>query len=141
MSEPSVFERYRPLVDNVFLQLEPLDTEIQSKWIITSAHRKADPKQVRFARVLASGPGYWMQREVPQRGTLGEHTEPLPYFVPNVTKAGDRVLVAHDAGNHWGWNTIKPRHNKQTTFEPLDKGEREVRIVREDEILLIIDED
>lgn len=84
-------------------------------------------KDSRWAKVIASGPGYRMQRAA---GARGSQDGP---FVPNETKPGDRVLVDALAGDEWDDSLTTPRHNGK------DGDFGELRWVRESEILAVED--
>lgn len=117
--------RIKPFADNVLLVMEPQPTETASGLAIVHT-RGPGARESRTARVLESGPGY-------HKPCCGE-------FIPNETKPGDRVLVDAMAGQIYALDLTAPRHNKSSEFQEL-LGERgEFRLVREDEILAIIDD-
>ncbi len=119
----------RPFQDNVFLELEPLPEKsdggihlVQQTWL--------GARGSRYARVIASGPGYYLQKGGGARGTV----ENGRAFVPNQTKEGDRVVVDALAGTVYDGELSAPRHNQQTQYGSL-------RVVREQEILGILVDD
>lgn len=116
----------RPYADNVWIELEPQPTQTAGGLFIPQQSR-AGARGSRFARVLASGPGYRRQVSAGARGTQDG------VFVPNETSAGDRVLVDAMAGQAWDGENSAPRHNKGGDF-----GDK--RVVREAEILAIVTE-
>jgi co-chaperonin GroES (HSP10) len=112
--------------DNVLLTFEPLDTMTASGLHLPQQSRQG-ARGSRYARVTASGPGHYRQAKVGANGTCDRQ------FVPNETRPGDRVLVDALAGQAWETDMSMPRHNKGGDFG-------DTRIVREDEILAIIEE-
>jgi len=114
--------------DNVILLLEPEPTKIGSFWIAP----KQNVRGSRTARVLSSGPGYHREPS---------YSNPQGVFIENQVKPGDRVIVDALAGQNYQLDLSVPRHNKDQEFKDLlgDKGE--FRIVREAEILALIDDD
>lgn len=110
--------------DNVIIVLEPLPTETASG--IAMVRMNKNTKESRTARVVASGPGYTNARGV---------------FVPNEVKPGDRVIVDALAGQHYQLDLTVPRHNKSSEFQELFGERGEFRIVREQEILGIVEDD
>jgi hypothetical protein len=61
--------------------------------------------------------------------------------VPNTVQPGDRVIVDARAGQNYDMDLTTPRHNKPTEFQELVGERGEFRIVREEEILAVIEED
>jgi len=125
----------RPLADNVVIRLEPLETETASG--IALVPGKRDRRGHRTAIVIASGPGHYRQ----VRRTLGDGT---PYttdgpFVPNEVKPGDRVVVDALAGQNYDLDINIPRHNKGAEFAAIADARGEFRIVREQEILGVVE--
>jgi len=112
----------RAYADNVILRLEPLDTVSSGGIHLVQGSRTT--KGHRAATVLASGPGY--------------HTS-LGVLVPNEVDPGDRVVVDALAGDTYDWELSPVRHNVNQTFEALDGVEGEIRVVRHDEILGVIE--
>lgn len=116
----------QPYADNVLIELEPLETKTASG--IALVHTRAPgAREHRFARVIASGPGY-------RKKCCGG-------FVPNETRPGDRVIVDALAGDRmkWDFDVSAPRQNKQGDMDHL-LGERGAwRMVREEEILAIVE--
>lgn len=115
-----------PYADNLLIVLEPLETQTKSGIALV---RSSGPgaKEHRTARVIASGPGH----KRPCCGT----------FVPNETKPGDRVIVDALAGDrqHFAWDLTAPRHNKIPGFDELFGERAEYRVIREDEVLAVIE--
>ena len=118
----------RPHKDNVLIELEPLATATASGLALVHT-RAPGAREHRFARVVASGTGY-------KRPCCGA-------FVPNETKPGDRVIVDALAGDRmkYDFDISAPRQNKDGDIDHL-LGERGAwRIVREEEILAIVQEE
>jgi co-chaperonin GroES (HSP10) len=116
----------RPYADNVWIELEPVAT-VSPGGLFIPQQSRAGARGSRFARVLASGKGYYRQVNDFANGTRDQA------FIPNETKEGDRVLVDAMAGQAWDGEMSMPRHNKGGDF-----GDR--RVVREAEILAIVTE-
>ncbi len=115
---------FRAYQDNVVIELEPLATRTESG-LELRPDGKAGAYAHRFAKVIRSGPGY--------------HT-PKGVFIPNEVKAGDRVVVSALAGQDFAMDLTVPRHNKSSQFQELFGERGEFRIVREDEILAVVEE-
>lgn len=115
----------RCYADNVVLVMEPLPTETASGLAIVH-NRSPGARESRTARVLASGPGY--------------HRKCCGGFVPNEVREGDRVIVDALAGQNFAFDLNAPRQNKSAEFQELVGDRGEFRIVREEEILGIIEE-
>lgn len=116
-----------PYADNVILELEPLEATTKSGIHIVDTSRKH--KGHRTARVLASGPGYM---SIPTYRSAS-------HLIPNETRAGDRVVVDALAGQDYSLDFNAPRHNKSPEFQELFGRGGEFRIVREAEILAVIE--
>lgn len=116
---------FKAYADNVIIVLEPVPTETASGIAIVH-NRKPGAREQRSARVIASGPGY--------------HTR-LGALVPNTVKVGDRVMVDAMAGQNYAMDLTVPRHNKSAEFGELFGDRGEFRIVREQEILAVIDDE
>jgi len=114
--------------DNVVLVLEPEVTQIGSLFVAP----KQNARGSRTARVVASGPGYHKE---PSYGN------PHGVFIPNETRPGDRVLIDALAGQNYSLDLSVPRHNKDQAFKDLLGEKGEFRIVRESEILALVDDD
>ena len=125
----------RAFRDNVVLLLEPLEHKTASGISII----EHQPKH-RTALVLSSGPGYYLQRRVRGSDMLGDHTEETAVLVPNQTRPGDRVLIDALAGQHYVLDVSVPRHNKETIFDQVGGERGEFRIVREQEILGVLED-
>lgn len=142
-----------PTKDNVLLRLLPLDAEIKSDLIDTSAMTNfwTSGKACRHAIVVAAGPGHHRQRRVPRgRGlpasTLCEHDIETDQFIPTELKPGQRVIIDHDSGDSAGhayrWNKQGvPRHNVPCEFDSFGNERGEYRVVREDEVLAVFEEE
>lgn len=115
---------FRAYMDNCVLELEPLPKE--SAGGIALVNMGPNNKGHRTAVVKASGPGYTTTQGV---------------FIPNTVKAGDRVLVDALAGQHYALDLTIPRHNKSSEFQELFGDRGEFRIVREQEILGVLEDD
>jgi len=125
---------FRCYADNVAIQLEPLEVMTQSGLHLPQRTERGAMGH-RIARVIASGPGHYRQK----RGGAGSTVDGA--FVANETKPGDRVIVPALCGTNFDMDLTVPRHNKGEDFKELlgDKGE--FRIVRENEILGILESD
>lgn len=111
---------FRAYADNVVIELEPPEKLSEVVTIVSSKHKH------RTAIVKASGPGY---------------TDAHGRFIPNEVKAGDRVIVDAFAGQDYAMDLTVPRHNKSSEFQELFGDRGEFRIVREQEILGIIEQE
>ncbi len=114
---------FRAYADNVVIELEPVRTETDSGIAIVQTAKGA--RDHRVARVVASGPGY---------------TLPSGAFVPNTVRAGERVLVDALCGQNYDLDLTVPRHNKSAQFQELFGDRGEFRIVREQEILGVLED-
>lgn len=113
--------------DNVLLKLEPLST-VSASGLALVHTRAPGAREHRYAKVLASGPGYFTR---------------LGALVPNTVKEGDRVIVDALAGDRvkWDFDLSAPRQNAMPEMDHL-LGERGAyRCVREQEILCVVDSD
>jgi co-chaperonin GroES (HSP10) len=122
---------FRPTQDNVLLRLEPLPTKSAGGIELVNMNNRG-ARQSRTAVVLASGPGYYGRPTYMNPGGL---------LHPNETKPGDRVIVDALAGHDWSMNLSAPRHHdKPHDFGALpDMPDGEYRVVREDEVLMVIE--
>lgn len=120
---------FRPFMDNVFLELEPLPT-VSAGGLHLPQQSWLGARGSRYARVIASGPGFYLNKPGGARGTV----ENGRAFVPNQTKPGDRVVVDALAGTVYDGELSAPRHNKETAYGLM-------RVVREQEILAIVEDD
>jgi co-chaperonin GroES (HSP10) len=127
---------FRALADNVAIVLEPLETMTHGGLHLPQRTERG-ALGCRFAKVIASGPGHWAQR----RGGAGSTVEMTRAFVPNETKPGDRVLLPALSGTNFDLDISIPRHNKGDDFKELLGEKGEFRIVREAEILAIVETD
>lgn len=116
--------KFRAFADNVLVRLLPLPTRTASG-IYTPPSEKRRVQETREAVVVASGPGYHNKS-----GKL----------VPNETRAGDRVLVPAQAGDIWHSALSAPRFNKTAEFQGLMGEEGDYRVVREQEILCVLEQ-
>ena len=113
----------RAYADNVVLAFEPRETQTASGLALVHG-AKTGARDHRIARVVASGPGYH---------------KPSGLFVPNEVKTGDRVIVDALAGQNYQMDLSVPRHNKSQEFQELFGDRGEFRIVREEEILGVLE--
>ena len=118
----------RPYADNVHIELEPLPTKSPSGLLHIPQQSRQGARGHRYALVVASGPGHWRQVSAGAKGTRDT------VFVPNETRPGDRVVVDAQCGTAWEGELSVPRHNPGGDFG-------DVRIVRESEILAILETD
>lgn len=122
----------KPYMDNVVVVFEPEPTMHRSGLALPQLGKKNLARSARAARVLASGPGYWRNPTF---------DAPRGVFVPNEVKEGDRVLVTATAGQDYTLDLNAPRHNKAPDFQDACGIRGEFRIVREQEIFALIDDD
>lgn len=118
----------RPYADNVIIELEPLSHT--TKTGIHVVQHNANRRGHRTAKVIASGPGYYSIPTYSRPATL----------IPNETRPGDRVVVDALAGQDYSLDFNAPRHNKSPEFQELFGRGGEFRIVREQEILGVLEE-
>jgi co-chaperonin GroES (HSP10) len=111
----------KPQQDNVVVQFLPLLKSVGA--ILLPGNVK--PEKTLKARVVAVGPGHY------DRGGRGP-------FIPTTVEVGDIVLVDRQAGQDYCLDINVPRQNKGAEFAD---GEDNFRVVREDEILAIVDDD
>jgi co-chaperonin GroES (HSP10) len=123
---------FRAYADNVVIQLLPRETETASGLAIVHSG-KSGAREHRKARVLASGPGY----RRPVKGGCGEVYGGI--LVPNEVQPGDIVLVDALAGQNYDFDLTVPRHNKSAEFQDMFGDAGEFRIVREQEILAVVE--
>jgi len=123
---------FRAYADNVVIQIEPRETQTESG--LTLVHGgKNGAREHRTARVVASGPGYYRSKPGGANGTE------RGVFVPNEVKPGMRVIVDALAGQDYALDLSVPRHNKSAEFQELFGDKGEFRIVREEEILGVLE--
>jgi co-chaperonin GroES (HSP10) len=127
---------FRAYADNVVLRIEPLSTISDSGALHLPQRTERGAMGGMFARVLASGPGHYAQ----VRGGAGSTVEQSRAFVPNETREGDRVIISAHAGTNFELDISIPRHNKSAAFQELIGEKGEFRVVREAEILGIVEE-
>lgn len=125
---------FRCYADNVAIQLEPLETMTTSGLHLPQRTERG-AMGYRTAKVTASGPGHYRQK----RSGAGSTSDGA--FVPNETKPGDRVLVPALCGTNFEMDLTVPRHNKGLDFSELLGDAGEFRVVRESEILGILETD
>ena len=128
---------FRPYADNVVIELLPLESQtasgIQLAW-----DGKAKARGHRFARVVASGPGYWLRLQ--NKDAQGLQKTFRDVFIPNEVKQGETVLVDALAGQDYAMDVTIPRHNKSNEFQELFGDRGEFRIIREQEILGVVEQ-
>ena len=124
----------RPTADNVVLRLLPVEKTTASGIWVPNANKRGEARR---AEVIAVGPGHYEQR----RKRLGDqvYTVDGP-FVPTSVKPGDIVLVDPQAGQDYTLDLSIPRHNKGQNFDQIADERGEFRIVRESEILGVVEE-
>ena len=127
---------FRPYGDNVVIVLEPLETETASGIALVQGGARA--RDHRTARVIASGPGYTARIGKQEHGTNAWSWRDI--FIPNEVKPGDRVIVDALAGQDYAMDLTVPRHNKPQEFGELFGDRGQFRIVREGEILGVVEE-
>lgn len=125
---------FRCYADNVAISLEPLETMTQSGLHLPQRTERG-AMGFRTARVLASGPGHYRQKNGGAASTVDAA------FVPNETRVGDRVLVPALCGTNFEMDLTIPRHNPGFDFTELLGDAGEFRVVRESEILGILETD
>lgn len=113
----------RPIQDNVVIRFSPRPAVTASGLLHIPQTVTESRVGTREATVLAVGPG---------------HTNRRGLFIPTAVKVGENVLVDALAGQNYDLDLTVPRHNKPTEWAD-DRGE--FRIVREDEILGVIERD
>lgn len=109
---------FRAYQDNVLIRFER-QPEMSSSGLLHLPQTREE--KTRTAEVMAVGPGY---------------TNRGGHFVPTQTKVGDRVVVDARAGQNYDLDLSVPRHNKPAEWAD-ERGE--FRIIREDEILAVLD--
>ncbi len=133
----------KPLQDNVLIELEPLETRTASGVILADfeyedgENKKGRTKKrnapTRFAKVLAVGNGHF-----PGCKHCGNVKNT---FIPTTVKPGDRVLVPGLAGEDYSMDISAPRHHKaHHNFAEIGEVRGELRIVREGQILGLVEE-
>jgi co-chaperonin GroES (HSP10) len=115
---------FRAYADNVVLEFEPRETQTASGLTVVHSGKKG-ARDHRTARVVASGPGYTRRSGV---------------FIANEVQPGDRVVVDALAGQDYAMDLSVPRHNKSAEFQDLFGDRGEFRIVREEEILGVLEQ-
>lgn len=116
---------FRAYADNVVIELLPLETRTASGLALVHGSKQG-ARDHRRARVVASGPGYHDARD---------------RFIANTVQVGDIVIVDAHAGQDYAMDLSVPRHNKSAEFQELFGDRGEFRIVREQEILGILEEE
>ena len=124
---------FRPYADNVLIVLEPEQTEYNGLFCAPSNKRKGYAH--RFAKVLAVGPGHYRNKPIGMGGRAA-----IGAFIPTEVKEGERVIVDKVAGQDFNLDITIPRHNKTREFQELFGNKGEFRIIREDEILAVVEE-
>jgi len=110
----------RAYADNVVIRLEPLATMTASGLHLPGT-QKTKQTGSREATVMAVGPG---------------HVRPNGVLVPTQVQVGERVIVDALAGQNYDMDLSVPRHNKPVEWAD---SQGEFRIVREDEILCVVE--
>jgi co-chaperonin GroES (HSP10) len=110
----------KPYADNIAIEFLPEATSTAGGLHIP---QQAQNQKTRRARVVATGPGYYT--------SLGK-------FVATTVQPGDTVLVDRLAGQDYVWDLSVPRHNKKGC--DFSEDGREWRMVREQEILAVLEE-
>lgn len=111
----------RAYADNVVIKLLPLPQQTTSGLLHLPQTAKASRTGTREAEVMAVGPG---------------HHNPRGLFIKTAVRVGETVLVDALAGQDYRLDLTVPRHNKATEWVDA-RGE--FRIVREDEILCVVE--
>jgi co-chaperonin GroES (HSP10) len=131
--------------DNVLLALEPIETRTKSgivlpdfEYIDEGKHKGKTQRRngdVRFARVVSVGKGHY-----PGCKKCGGCKTNL---IPTQVKEGERVLVPALAGEDYSMDISAPRHftGKGHEFKEFGGESGELRIVREGQILGVIEDD
>lgn len=122
----------RPLQDNVLLRLLPAPTRTASG-VELLRMKGPTAKEHREAEVLAVGPGHYpgCAKCGGERGT----------FIPTSVRVGQRVVVDALCGQNWtALDVSVPRHNERADVGAIDGERGEFRVVREAEILCVIEE-
>lgn len=122
----------RAYADNVIIRLEEQAKETRSGIAIVRSG-KPGTRGHRTAIVVAVGPGHY----VGCRSCGGERG----HFEPTSVRVGERVVVDELAGDKmkWDWDNSAVRQNENPEMDSL-LGERgEYRIVREAEILAVVE--
>lgn len=114
---------FRATQDNILIKFQPRPPVTASGLIHIPQTVTESRVGTREAVVLAAGPG---------------HTSRQGKFIPTAVKVGETVLVDALAGQNYDMDLSVPRHNKPTEWAD-DRGE--FRIVREDEILCVVERD
>lgn len=113
----------RPIQDNVVIRLLPRPEKTASG-IHTPHLNNPRVHEHREAVVIASGPGY---------------TSRTGKLIPNTVKEGDHVLVEAKAGDVYHGALSVPRFNRASEFEEVDGMRGELRIIREQEIIALVE--
>lgn len=121
----------RAYADNVVLRLEDQAKETRSGIAIVRSG-KPGARGHRTAIVVAVGPGHF----VGCRECGGERN----HFVPTSVRVGERVVVDELAGQNYDMNVTVTRSNKSPEFQELFGERGQFRIVREAEILAVVEE-
>jgi chaperonin GroES len=111
-------QQIRMYQDNVALRFERLPERSVGGLHLPQTRSE----KTRTAVVLSVGPG---------------HVNKVGVFVPTQVQVGERVVVDQHAGQDYSLDLSCPRQNKPTEWA---NEQGEFRIVREDEILAVLDE-
>ncbi len=127
----------KPFQDNVLIELEPLPEKSAGGVYIPDMGKKDSRRRntaVRFARVLAVGPGHR-----PGCRHCGGQRQA---FIPTELRTGDRVLVDAQAGQNYDFDISAPRHHaKAMNFDGVAGYRGELRIVREAEVIGVCEDE
>jgi len=117
--------KIKPIQDNVFIRFLPEPEMTTGGLFIPQNAQTPKRNGVRRAEVLAVGPGYYRDNG---------HGR----FIPTTLEVGEIVLVDALAGQDYRLDLNVPRHNKSAEW--TDKH-GEMRCVREEEVLCVIEEE
>lgn len=120
----------RAYADNVILRLEERARETKSGIALVHGAKKG-ARAHRTAIVVAVGPGHF----VGCRACGGERG----HFVPTSVRVGERVVVDELAGQNYDMDLSVTRGNKSAEFQELFGERGHFRIVREAEILAVVE--
>lgn len=110
----------RPLQDNVLILLEPDGNVETASGVVGVSFEKSKAYAHRKGRVLAVGPGHYDRSR----------------FLPTETKVGERVIVPVLAGDNYSYQ----KRQDFAEMYGLEGDQWEVRMVREAEILAVIED-
>jgi co-chaperonin GroES (HSP10) len=125
--------------DNVLIRFLPDPSTTAGGLVIPQQAHGRRAVDTRKAEVMLVGPGHY--RNGKRRLADTEHTVATSTFVPTEVKVGDVVLVHARAGQNYELDINVPRHNKPTDFQELGDERGEFRIIREDEVLGVVEQE